>query len=382
MLEYSNIISYIFIIGAAQGLLLGVFLFKKDENRVANRLLAVLMVIFALDLLNGVAFLTGAINNFPWTIGLSNTFPYLYGPFIYLYVKILREGDDKFHHGYLLHAIPFIIVTLYGLFFFYFESIEYQLSLLDFYTDPPWHIKLVGNLIPVSGVIYIFLTMWEANRYNQKIKQTFSNIEKIKLSWAKHFVFGAILVWLIVFLAYLLNYLLGEETQANLLIYIAITILLYNLGIKALNQPEVHFEPISDQEDKPERYKKSGLADEIAEEILLSLENLMQKEKPYINSKLSLNDLAGVLAVSTHNLSEVINTKTGKNFYDYINSYRHNEVVRMLEDSSYDHFSILAIGLEAGFSSKSAYYKAFRKYTGTTPSKFKEELLENRKIAS
>lgn len=382
MLEYSNIISYIFIIGAAQGLLLGLFLFRKDENRVANRLLAVLMVTFAVDLLSGVAYLTGAVNYYPWTMGLSNTIPYLYGPFIYLYVRILRAGDDKFHAEYLYHAIPFILVTLYGLFFFYFESLEYQLSLLDYNVEQPWHISLVGNLIPVSGAIYIILILLETKKYNNKIKQTYSSIEKIKLSWAQHFILGAVLIWVIVFFTYLINYFFGEETQANLLIYIAISIFLYNLGIKALSQPEVHFEEVPDEEDKPERYKKSGLADEIADEILKSLDKLMIDKKPFINSKLSLNDLAEQLNVSTHNLSEVINTRTGKNFYDYINSFRHDEVVRMLEDPAFDHYSILAIGYEAGFSSKSAYYKAFKKYTDTTPSKFKEQLSENRKIAS
>ncbi|MCF8242298.1 MAG: helix-turn-helix domain-containing protein [Melioribacteraceae bacterium] len=373
MLEYSKIISYIFIIGAAQGFLLSVFLLKKKENQTANRLLGILMIIFAVDLLNGAAFLTGLIKYFPWSAGFSNSFPYLYGPMIYLYVKILTEGDDKFRSVYLLHFFPFVLVQLYGVFFFYFEGSEYQLSLLDFKTAAPWHIQLIGNLIPVHGVTYMILTVVESYRYNKKIKQSFSNIDKINLSWLRHFIAGTVVVWLIVVLAYLLNFIYGEQFQANVLIYITISFLLYSLGIKSLRQPQISFEPIEENiEKKSPQYKKTGLDEKIAKRILTSLNKLIEDEKPYLNSKLSLSELAEKLDVSTHNLSEVINTKLGKNFYDLINSYRIEEVKRMLKDAKYDNYSLLAIGYEAGFSSKSAYYSAFKKVTGSTPAQYKE----------
>ncbi|HSH50785.1 MAG TPA: helix-turn-helix domain-containing protein [Bacteroidales bacterium] len=374
MLEYSNIISYIFIIGAAQGLLLSVFLFKKRENTTANKLLGILMIIFSLDLLNGAAYLTGIIKHFPWTSGFSNSFPYLYGPMIFLYVKILTEGENKFRNSYWFHFIPFIIVQVYGLFFFYFEGSEYQLSLLNFKTAPPWHIKLIGNLIPVHGIIYMVLTVVESYRYNRKIKQSFSNIDKINLAWIRHFVAGAVVVWLIVVLAYLLNFVYGDELQANVLIYITLTFLLYSLGYKSLQQPQVSFEvPEINGEKKSTRYKKSGLDENVANEILNSLDKLFEDEKRYLNSRLSLSELAEKLNVSTHNLSEVINTKLNKNFYDFINSYRIKEVINMLNDAKYSNYSLLAIGYEAGFSSKSAYYSAFKKVTGSTPSQYKEK---------
>lgn len=375
MLEYSNIISYVFIIGAAQGFLLSVFLLKKKENQTANRLLGILMIIFAVDLLNGAAFLTGLIKYFPWAMGFSNTFPYLYGPMIFLYVKILTEGDSKFRTSFWLHFTPFVLVQIYGLLFFYFEGPEYQLSLLDFEKAPPWHVQLVGNIIPFHGVTYVVLTIVESYRYNRKIKQSFSNIEKINLAWIRHFVAGTVVVWIIVLLAYMLNFVYGEQFQANILIYISISFLLYSLGIKSLQQPQVSFEVIEENGDKkPPQYKKSGLDESIAEEILISLKKLIEEEKPYLNSKLSLSELAERLNVSTHNLSEVINKKLGKNFYDFINSYRIDEAINLLKDEKYSNYSLLAIGYEAGFSSKSAYYSSFKKVTGSTPAQYKEKI--------
>lgn len=378
MLKYSSFISYIFIVGAAQGFLLSFFLFKKKENITANRLLGVIMICFAIDLLNGVSYLTGFIRNMTWAIGISNTFPYLYGPGIYLYVKILREGDNYFRKGYLLHLIPFLITQVYGLLFFYFEDPSYHLNLIDFSKQQPWHILLVGNLIPLSGVVYLILTVKESLKYNYKLKQSFSNIDKINLAWLRHLVYGNAVVWLVVFIAYTITYFIGTEFQANILIYIFIAVLLYSLGIKALNQPQVMFLDTGNEVEE-KSYKKSGLDESTAEIFLKTILQIMNDKKPYLNNKLNLGDLSELTGISTHNLSEIINTKLNKNFYDFINSYRIDEVKRMLLDKNYNNVSLLGIGFEAGFSSKTAFYNTFKKFTGLTPSQYKNE--KNKKAA-
>jgi hypothetical protein len=89
MLEYKNIIAYIFAIGAAQAIFLFFILWKKKENSFANKFLAVTMIAFAVDLLAGVAFLSDYIINIPWILGINNSIPFLYGPLIYLYIVFL-----------------------------------------------------------------------------------------------------------------------------------------------------------------------------------------------------------------------------------------------------------------------------------------------------
>jgi AraC-like DNA-binding protein len=381
MVQFKDIIVFIFIIGSAQGFLLSAFLFKKKENRSANKLLSFAMLAFAIDLAAAVIYVGEYYKIFPQTIGMTATFPYLYGPSIYLYILILGNRQEGFKKSYLLHFLPFIILNIYGIFFYYFESIEFKLSLMDFDKTVSWHLDLVGQLIPVHGCIYTVLTIWETLKFDKKLKDSYSNIVHLNLKWIIFLVSGTTVIWIIVVLAYLLNFIYGEQMQANVFIYIALSILIYSIGFKSLHQPEVLFfekasnSDLNSKSDQAElsTYKKSGLSDTSASKYLAELLKLMEREKPFLNNKLKLIDLSQMLNISTHNLSEIINKKLNQNFYDFVNSYRVNEVKRLIEDDDEFNFSILALGYDAGFSSKSAFYSAFKKLCGVTPAQYRQE---------
>lgn len=367
MLEFKEIITYIFAIGVAQAVFLFFILWRKKENSFANKFLSITMLVFAVDLLAGVAFLSGYIKNVPWILGINNSLPYLYGPLIYLYVIFLIHKRETFEFKNLIHFVPFILVQIYGICFFYFESPEYQLGLLDFTKEPQWHIKLVGMLIPFVGVFYMALTVDKTIKFNKQIKNSLSSIEDIDLSWLLYLVFGTVIIWLIVLLSYFVGFMFGDQLQANLMIYISISIFLYTLAIKSYKQPEIKI-----IEEENGTYKKSGLSDEKAGEYLKTLVETMEKDQPYLDPKLSLNQLAEKIGISSHNLSEIINTKQNQNFYDFINAYRVEEVKKLILLDKEGKYNLLAHGFEAGFSSKSAYYSAFKKITGMTPAQFRK----------
>ena len=264
--------------------------------------------------------------------------------------------------------------SVFCLLFVYFESNEYKLSLVEFNTVTPFVYNLFEKLIPFHGVIYLILSLIEAKKFDMRIKKYYSNIEKINLNWMNSIIYGTLVIWIILIISNIINFIFGDDLQINLIVFILFTLLMYYLGFKGLKQPEITFTDNSADNKNSSSYKKSGLTDEKAESINQKLIEFIEREKPYLNSKLSLSDLASSINISNHNLSEVINKKRNQNFYDFINSYRVEEVKRLIEDDEEMNYSILALGYEAGFSSKSAFYTAFKKFTNQTPAQYRDQL--------
>ncbi|NJB71576.1 AraC-like DNA-binding protein [Saonia flava] len=112
-----------------------------------------------------------------------------------------------------------------------------------------------------------------------------------------------------------------------------------------------------------------------ANEYFKKLERLMKFQKIYQNPNLSLSSVANLLGISACYLSSLVNTASNTSFINYINKYRVSEAKCKLHSNHYAHYTIVSVGLEAGFNSKSAFYNAFKKHTGLTPSAYQQSQL-------
>ena len=119
------------------------------------------------------------------------------------------------------------------------------------------------------------------------------------------------------------------------------------------------------------KYARSTLTASRADDYLRKLEEHVAREKRYLDPGLTLERLAETLAVAPAHLSQLINQRLGRNFNEWLNSHRIDEVKRRLLDRRHAHLSIAAIGEASGFRSKSTFNAAFRKETGQTPSGFR-----------
>ena len=99
----------------------------------------------------------------------------------------------------------------------------------------------------------------------------------------------------------------------------------------------------------------------------------MVYEKLYLDSNLSLEKVAENLQLSPSYLSRIINSELNTSFPDYLNSLRVNEAKKYLINPEFSNYTIVAIGLEAGFNSRSSFYNVFKKVTGKTPMAFQKE---------
>ncbi len=102
-----------------------------------------------------------------------------------------------------------------------------------------------------------------------------------------------------------------------------------------------------------------------------AFELYVKENNSYLNPHLSLDNLAEELSVSVSTLSKVVNTRD-ENFSDFVNTHRVEKAKQFLTDADFANYTIVAIGLECGFNSKSTFYTAFKKITGKTPSEYKK----------
>lgn len=119
------------------------------------------------------------------------------------------------------------------------------------------------------------------------------------------------------------------------------------------------------------RCERSSLSPEVVEETVPRLGRLMASERLYLDSELSLDDLARRVSLSTHQLSELINIHLGKNFAWYVNSFRIERAKELLSGSP--EMTVIEIAYGSGFNSKSAFNATFRAFTGKTPTEYRGE---------
>ena len=149
------------------------------------------------------------------------------------------------------------------------------------------------------------------------------------------------------------------------LIWVVLTFLVYVLGYYAMNQPDLFISARFQ-----EKYQGSRLDGTQIGELVSKLDIMMREKQLYKQPRLSNQELAMHMEVNTTDLSRIINEGLGKNFFDFVNAYRINEFVQLVQSEVHQHLTLVAIAKEAGFNSKTTFNAAFKKQTGLTPSAF------------
>jgi len=349
-----------------------VFLFVRSAGKLSNYLLGIQLISQAAGILNGFSFIQSGYfyNNYPGIFYIGLPFMFLWGPTFYVYVKSAAYSDFKFKYSHIIHFIPFLIILIFlSITFFPLSEDEKRILLgSQDYIIYRYH-QLLDIFIRAQVLFYIILSLHVLSSVRKKIQESYSSVSKTNYSWIKFIVIGFTTAYVLSFPFLIYWNLFHLDGQLINFITIFIYFVYFNIiFFKAWYQSDI----FSGVEENV-KYKSSKLTKEEAADWLNKLENFVAQKKPYLNSELTLNQLAEDIQIPPRILSQIINENYNQNFQDYINKLRVEESKKYLGDTS-NKKTILEILYEVGFNSKSSFNTSFKKHTNLTPTAYRNAL--------
>jgi AraC-like DNA-binding protein len=330
-------------------------------NQIASRLLGVFFLIWACFSADEITLLLYNMElDQKWHL-LLRSIQYFAPILFYLIVVFYSNPSFKFKKAILKHLI--LPVCFISLLYYYGQS---QSAMMNYVLIA----LMLGQAIFYISASYIRI------RKHQKVVLLFSSQkEEVDLFWLERIIIAMLLLTVVVIFY---NIVFSLE-RLNLSMNGVVLIVIFYIAFHSMRQKEIYpfkeanIEEIISISEEPviDDTKKKIVSDEELNLLQTQLAQFMEKQKPYLDPDLNLIKLANNVEVSTHRLSYVINSGFNMNFFNFVNKYRVEEAKLLLLNSKKEHYSILGIANEAGFSSKSAFNTTFKKVTGQTPSDFK-----------
>lgn len=374
---FITLFQYAMIVGAIQGFIFSLFALLSNKYRSeSNFFLGLLILTFSYNLLQNYLMVAGILNfqNYFETfhIPLSSVFLVLF----YLYVLNFLHPNLKIRKLHLLLFVPFMIALLESI----LEKIGFATKLLD-QTDIIYfnYFRIGFEIFNVIFSLTLILASFRLVQNYEQNKIAKSNKHpKMAVRWLKTITIILLvlcLYWLIP-LYFEINHELDISERYFYPLWLGLAVTIYTLGHIGLYQYGVV------QEQKSIRNFSNNRSTVIKFEVensknenVEAFENYIKIEKNYQNPDLSLELVADELGINKSYLSRVINNELEKSFTDYVNEMRVEEAKIYLTNPDFKKYTLLAIGMEAGFNSKSVFNSSFKKFTGMTPSEFRKTML-------
>jgi len=363
----------ILLLGALQGIILGINLWRGDFPRQkANRWLAALLFFFAYRLVVEVMSSLDIINYSNWLYHIFIEYNWIYGTLIFFYVKNYIDADFKLQRKDWIHFLPSVLEFGFSNYVkiqnFYWDGTRESLSWLGEQAYILWMHTPFQVLVACGLILF----------YVQRSKQLLSNyttentkpVQAEDVDWLTlilkiYTIFSILVIGLSLVDYCFYNYAFNPFYRFPT--YIGLAILTYWLGLQGFARKNA---PVLAKNKQQLSYDSDEL-----KQVSTKLQRAMDEEKLYKNPKLTLAQLATHLKVKPYQLTQVLNRSLQKSFSDYVNEFRVKEVTKMVNDSAFQHYTLLAIAYESGFNSKASFNRIVKKVTGKSPKFLKKDTL-------
>lgn len=381
-LDFFNPRSLILFICILQGAVFAALLLRRyfKLKKSADFWLAALLVLLCSSLITPFIGFANVYDRNQWLTYFPFGIAYGYSICIWFYVLTLTNAKRRFERKDWLLFVPASIYLIFRLTIFA-QNLEFK----DWFNEN-YYLPFVNPFVFVTefvwNVAFLYFSIKHYRKYRAWLDENYSDTEKIKFDWLRNFLYIFTFIFVLgaafdftgsfLFRLSYIQLFYFECVLALLTYYLAIAGYLRSQTIE-LNFTEAESEKIEQATEE----RKTLLPENELERTKLKLQNLMETENPFLDSQLTLSVLAKQLGVNTTVLSYVINNGFGKNFNDFINEYRINEVKEKLQNNGTENLTLLGVAFDCGFNSKATFNRAFKKFTGVSPKDFCEGIKLN-----
>jgi AraC-like DNA-binding protein len=368
------------LVGLSQSVFFVIILLLKRDKHLKDFLLIGFFLCIGCELLYRFLLFGNSYYYHSRMILLDIVYWAVFGPISLFYIRSVIDKKLQFRLKDLFHFLP-LIISLITVSDYVFHKSNYN-SFYHFYNLQTGIFKIGLNVWEFSSPVYLVYAVVILIKHKRNTKNYFSNIERRELNWLFLLTIGFTLFIYFTYSLWIFTDFFPLSLSLKLLTVVLSGYVLI-LGIYGYRQESIFLEKDSKSDEgnltdsKRRSYQKTFLDPVERELINQKLTVIMLEEKPYLESEITISELAARLGISVNKLSRVINEDHHHNFFDFINTYRVNEVKQLLISSKTNDSKIESIAYDCGFNSKSSFYSIFKKHTHLTPTEFKEKSLAN-----
>lgn len=219
-------------------------------------------------------------------------------------------------------------------------------------------------------VMLLGLTIRKLNRYQKFLLNTYSTLSGKSLLWLRNLIVATLII-VVLWLFSHVQFIMGYDNEGTYsIVTLGMVLFLFWMGYFVILQfplfQAMPYSEIANPAETPKQLSPKTV------EYHKKLMQFMEEESLYTDPELNLPYLAKKLQISPGYLSQIINEKENKSFFEFVNHYRVEAAKAKLTNTEFDQYSIMGIALESGFNSKSTFNSLFKKFTGQTPSSYKK----------
>jgi AraC-like DNA-binding protein len=378
--------AFIFL-GVFQGFFLSWFFIKNVQNKSkANLYQGLLLLSLSLAIFEEWLNNTGYIVKVLSLTNFSESLNFAFGPLLYLYIRISLSPDEK--KKAIWHFIPFFFWLFYMVFAFiqpdefkynsYIETKHPDWQYLEvkyvFPDDPLGIRRYVNQLMLIQMVTYLVAAIVTLLMKFKSLNQSLFKTDNELLVIPRNFLIQFLII--VAILATTKFYFGMRSDIGGYLVASYVSFMIFATSYQILNRSDFFDKPGSFLSFQPLKYKKSSLSENGKEMILAKIIAEMEGKYYFTNNLASLSGLSKLINESPHHVSQVINEKLNKSFFELLAFYRVEHSKKLIRDDKNAKLTVEELAELVGYNSKSSFNMAFKKYSQLTPSEYRKSLTD------